>query len=169
MTDLDAIRARDAAAGDLDQWPPGEDPMLELREAMQAIVDRRALLAEVDALNEVVIALQQAVEREGAEVDRLTDDKADLYRQLAYAGSSSREGERARIHAAVESSDLGISVTDHALTRDDSREETVVCICGGWASPDSGIDSAQAWRVHLIEQARADVLAIIDRIDERLT
>jgi uncharacterized coiled-coil DUF342 family protein len=111
---LDAIRARDA------EWADGGVAVLDKWAAlMPAVEDRRTLLAEVDSLN---------------------DDKADLYRQLAYAGSSSREGERARIHKAVEALRIAGSkedvVNDWQKGYRDSRNETVafvLSIIGGEA------------------------------------
>ena len=101
MTDLDAIRAR------AEQYPepPERADDLDLPWLLWGAADRRTLLAEVDALNEVVLALQQTVEREGAEVDRLSR-KPDVLRELDLLGRATRAeaelaAERARIRAEV--------------------------------------------------------------------
>jgi hypothetical protein len=99
MNDLDAIRARDAALIEENGYlfPPGEDYDSEPWR------DRRALLAEVDALNEVVLALQQTVEREGAEVDRLQAELVarDAIGRADIAWDGGAAAERARIAEAV--------------------------------------------------------------------
>ena len=103
MTDLDAIRERDAEI-----WAERDVPRdISVLDAMDAERDRRTLLAEVDALNEVVLALQQTVEREGAEVDRL---EGALEREMDAGNSLLAESvrlfaalrdERARLVASV--------------------------------------------------------------------
>jgi hypothetical protein len=103
MTNLDAIRARDA------EWVDGGAAVLDKWAGlMPAVDDRRTLLAEVDSLN---------------------DERADLYRQLAYAGLSALEDERARIRKAVEALRIegskGDAVNDWQKGYRDSRNETV--------------------------------------------
>lgn len=101
--ELEAIRDRVALYAD-PEWR-GDQP----RWVHAACEDATALLAEVDALNEVVIALQQAVEREGAEVDRLTASNApnvaDIFRAV--------DAERARLRAAIEAQASDYHRTHH--------------------------------------------------------
>jgi len=112
--------------------------------------ERDALLAEVDALNEVVLALQQTVEREGVEVDRLTPPPGIASGVGAPTDGLNaahiRRAERARIAEAVR----GLEETDDPASaefdfvngreaweagRDSTRAAVIAIVEGGGPHP----------------------------------